>query len=355
MATTSIPAWQTPRLDYSTSDGVSNKDFNRIEGNILNLRNAGPFAVTTGSGNAYEATITDIPTLEIGLGIRLQINRTNTGSSTLNLNNLGAKPIVKNDLNVLEPNDMKQSQILDLFYTGTSWQIVGATQFTPVANVNDIYQQMPHSVFAHYDAGKYTVTVPNLTLQDGITILFFRTTSFVSASEKLVVNGVEWPIKNTVIANGTGTSQDVVGSRRDVASNITYILLFRGSYWEVVDSHTWVALQEYMASTNTFLSKIIQQLNDTVITFNASLSPSSWSSTAGSSAAVASSGFNYGYWIANSAIKSTSIVDVNIDVTSGVAAANVGGITKSDSGGVWVYAKDKPTSTITATVKVVNP
>lgn len=348
MATTSIPAWQTPRLDYSTSDGVSNKDFNRIEGNILNLRNAGPFAVTTGSGNAYEATITDIPTLEIGLGIRLQINRTNTGSSTLNLNNLGAKPIVKNDLNVLEPNDMKQSQILDLFYTGTSWQIVGATQFTPVANVNDIYQQMPHSVFASYASGKYTVTVPNLVLQDGVTILFFRTNSYVTASEKLVVNGIEYPIKNQVIVDNTGTSQDVNGSRRDVAANITYILVFRGSYWEVVDSHTWVALQEYMASTNTFLSKIIQQLNDTVQTMNFNISTSSWSS-------VTMEDLKYRAYVTWSAVTSTDTVDALFSPQSYTTAQVIGGVVEAVSGGVWIYAYDKPTGSVSGTLRLVRP
>lgn len=348
MATTSIPVWQTPRLDYSTNASVSNKDFNRIEGNILNLRNAGPFAVTSGTGNSYDATIVDIPTLETGIGIRLQIDRTNTGNSTLNLNNLGAKPIVKNDLNVLEPNDMKQSQILDLFYTGTSWQIVGATQFTPVANVNDIYQQMPHSVFAHYDAGKYTVTVPNLTLQDGTTILFFRTDSYMSPSERLVVNGVEYPVKNQVIVNNAGTSQDLNGGRRDVAANITYILLFRGSYWEVVDSHTWVALQEYKASTTTVLNNTIQQLNDTIQTMNFNIVTSSWST-------VTMEDLKYRAYVTWSAVASTDTVDALFSPQSYTTAQVISGVVEAVSGGVWIYAYDKPTGSVSGTLRLVRP
>lgn len=348
MATTSIPAWQTPRLDYSTSDGVSNKDFNRIEGNILNLRNAGPFAVTTGSGNDYEATITDIPTLETGVGIRLQINRTNTGPSTLNLNNLGARVIVKNDLNFLEPNDMKRSQILDLFYTGSSWQIVGATQFTPVANVNDIYQQMPHSVFAHYSGGSYTVTVPNLVLQDSVTILFVRTDSYMTANERLVVNGSSYPVKNQVIVNDVGTSQDLVSARRDVATNITYIMIFRGTYWEVLDSHTWVALQEYKASTNTVLNNTIQQLNDTIQTMNFNIVTSSWSS-------VTMEDLKYRAYVTWSAVASTDTVDALFSPQSYTTAQVISGVVEAVSGGVWIYAYDKPTGSVSGTLRLVRP
>jgi hypothetical protein len=55
---------------------------------------AATYAVDTGASNAYVATLSPAPTALVdGMVIRVQISNGNTGSSTLNLNGLGAKAI----------------------------------------------------------------------------------------------------------------------------------------------------------------------------------------------------------------------------------------------------------------------
>jgi hypothetical protein len=51
-----------------------------------------PFAVTTGSANTYAATLSPAPTNYIeGMAVAVKINVTNSGASTINISNLGAK------------------------------------------------------------------------------------------------------------------------------------------------------------------------------------------------------------------------------------------------------------------------
>ena len=61
-----------------------------------------PYAVATGAANAYAVTLNPAPTSYVdGMAISVKINVTNTGSSTLNINGLGAKNILKADLNLI--------------------------------------------------------------------------------------------------------------------------------------------------------------------------------------------------------------------------------------------------------------
>ena len=48
-------AWQAPKTDWSSESGVLYSDFNRIEGNILVLRNASGIQITD-VGNYYTST-----------------------------------------------------------------------------------------------------------------------------------------------------------------------------------------------------------------------------------------------------------------------------------------------------------
>ncbi|MDG0792763.1 hypothetical protein OMP38_19210 [Cohnella ginsengisoli] len=54
-----------------------------------------PYAVATGSANAYSVTISPEPSsLAAGVALAVQINVANTGASTINVNGLGAKSIL---------------------------------------------------------------------------------------------------------------------------------------------------------------------------------------------------------------------------------------------------------------------
>lgn len=86
----------------------------------------GPIAyiATGGSSNAYTATLSPAPaSLGSGLWCCLKANHTNTGPSTLNLNGLGIKTIVKQGNQPLVAGDIVSGQLVWVTYDGTNWQV----------------------------------------------------------------------------------------------------------------------------------------------------------------------------------------------------------------------------------------
>ncbi|ACL19482.1 hypothetical protein Dhaf_1427 [Desulfitobacterium hafniense DCB-2] len=76
-----------------------------------------PYAVATGAANAYAVTLNPAPTSYVdGMAISVKINVTNTGSSTLNINGLGAKNILKADLNLITSGKLKAGGIYTFRY-----------------------------------------------------------------------------------------------------------------------------------------------------------------------------------------------------------------------------------------------
>jgi hypothetical protein len=81
------------------------------------------YAVTGGSANVYTATLSPAPSaLVAGLTVRAKIHASNTGSSTINVNGLGAIAIKKNVSTNLAADDMVTGQIVQLVYDGTNFQ-----------------------------------------------------------------------------------------------------------------------------------------------------------------------------------------------------------------------------------------
>lgn len=328
---TSIPTWQSPRLDYTVQDGVTAKDFVRIEGNILNLRNTGrPFATTTGTSTQYAATIVDIPQLEAGLGIRLKIHQTNSGVATLNLNGLGIKQIVTNDQQPTLANDMRAGQILDFSYNGEAWQIVGATQFVPVQTADTVYQKTLHEVTAQVvTANNYTVEVPELKLSEWDTKLLVKFDSQVTGAASINLNNLgEVPIK---LQGSNGYIDPITGT---LNKNETYMLIYHDGIWEVMDSRT-------RSRVSSLETKVTNTVN---FGLGYSISSSSWSSYSGVYRAL----------ISNSSITADSMVDVNVQFSYRNEARNMLPFTDATSGGVYVYASEKPTSTIICNLKIVR-
>jgi hypothetical protein len=80
----------------------------------------------TTNTNTYSGNLTIPPTsYKIGMKVNLKVTNANTGSSSLNLNSLGAKTIKKNVTENLVSGDIKAGQIVPLVYDGTNFQIVG--------------------------------------------------------------------------------------------------------------------------------------------------------------------------------------------------------------------------------------
>lgn len=82
------------------------------------------YAVTTGSANAYEVTLTPAPTAyEDGFGIVVAIHADSTGESTLNVNGLGAIPIKKSNGN--DVTNLKINGIYTLRYRAGNFILQG--------------------------------------------------------------------------------------------------------------------------------------------------------------------------------------------------------------------------------------
>lgn len=82
------------------------------------------YAVAGGSANALTATLSPVPAaLTTGMALKIKIAATNTGAATLNLNGLGAKPIVRSGGLALKINDLPAGAIAELTYDGARFQL----------------------------------------------------------------------------------------------------------------------------------------------------------------------------------------------------------------------------------------
>lgn len=104
-------------------------------GGITNLGNATQTAIQnesytygadTGAANAYVVTLIPVPSGYVaGMGVVFKAAHANTGASTLNVNGLGAKSIVKNGSVALAGGEIAAGQIIYVKYDGTNFQIIG--------------------------------------------------------------------------------------------------------------------------------------------------------------------------------------------------------------------------------------
>jgi hypothetical protein len=84
----------------------------------------GAYAVASGT-NTYIASIEGITALTEGFGVKIKFTNTNTGASTLNINNFGAKQILKGNGSALTSGNIKAGQICNLAYNGLNFQLLG--------------------------------------------------------------------------------------------------------------------------------------------------------------------------------------------------------------------------------------
>lgn len=82
------------------------------------------YAVASGT-NTYTVSIPGITQLVEGMSVKIKFANGNTGASTLNINGLGAKSIVKGNGGALTSGYIKAGQILHLVYTGSNFQLLG--------------------------------------------------------------------------------------------------------------------------------------------------------------------------------------------------------------------------------------
>lgn len=86
----------------------------------------GGYGATTGSANVYAVTVSPAPTaLVAGLRVMVRINVANTGSTTININGLGSRNVLKSNGNALTANTLRAASVYTLVYNGTSFILQG--------------------------------------------------------------------------------------------------------------------------------------------------------------------------------------------------------------------------------------
>lgn len=115
------------------------------------------FGTTTNVGNDYSVTLSPVPTVYYdGMNVRVKLNVDSTGSATLNVNNLGAKPLKKslgNDVTTLKANG-----IYTFVYNSTTGNFILQGEG---ASGNATASDLLSGKTASTDAGDITGNMPN--------------------------------------------------------------------------------------------------------------------------------------------------------------------------------------------------
>ena len=117
-------------------DALDNGDVatlsSRFAAALVACTKAANYAVAGGTANALTATLTPAPAaLVAGLTVWLDITATNTAAATLNLNGLGAVPIVRQSGTALAAGDLAPPSIVPMIYDGAAWYAIGASASVP--------------------------------------------------------------------------------------------------------------------------------------------------------------------------------------------------------------------------------
>lgn len=141
-------------------------------------------AVSGGSANAYTVTLSPSPsTLTDGLWFSFRANHTNTGPATLNVNGLGAKDLLRPNLEALVGGEIVAGQEVWVQYDGSQFQMVSQAS-------------IPRALYA-VDAGAanaYAITLAGISVSalsqlTGIPITFKASAANTTAAT-LAVNGL---------------------------------------------------------------------------------------------------------------------------------------------------------------------
>ena len=121
LSTNDILIGQLVRVVY---DGTNFQLLSPIYGQV-NQSGAPLYAADAGASDTYVITLNPVPAAyATGMVVRFKANTKNTGAATLNVNSLGAKTIKKDQGADLADNDIAASQIVEVIYDGTNFQLL---------------------------------------------------------------------------------------------------------------------------------------------------------------------------------------------------------------------------------------
>lgn len=107
--------WQLTNFQGFSATSTTTNNFAYVE----------PYVVDTGSTNSIIAVFSPvITTLAAGDRIKVKVAATNTGPTTITVNGIAAKSVIRYTGISLLPNDIRAGQVLSLVYDGTAFQVL---------------------------------------------------------------------------------------------------------------------------------------------------------------------------------------------------------------------------------------
>jgi hypothetical protein len=120
--------------------------------------------VDTGSANSYALNFaSNFTSYTDGIVIYWIPSNSNTGPSTINVNGLGAVPIVNQDGTPLYINQLLANQVTTIIYKGTGFLLVSSNTLPLLNTKNTNYTfalNDANNIVLHTDASLYTYTIP---------------------------------------------------------------------------------------------------------------------------------------------------------------------------------------------------
>lgn len=192
------------RMWIRTSGGII-----ELESLMLSQKGSHRFAVASGT-NTYTASLSpSLTAYAAGNPFKIKFTNANTGSSTINIDSLGAKTIKKNGNTDLVSGDIQAGAIYSLVYDGTNFQIVGSQGVST--------------------SGTYTPTVTLSAYMSGATASpcqYMRVGNVVTVSGKIQAADDGTPAQNALFYISLPIATSIS------SSSYRYILAGTGSYYD---------------------------------------------------------------------------------------------------------------------------
>jgi hypothetical protein len=192
---------------------------------------------TSGAANTVTASLSPaITSYTAGLRVNIKIANTNTGASTVNINGLGAKTIVKLDGTALAAGDIAAGMIAILVYDGTNFQLVD------VCNANYVTQAQVQSGASVYAASTtaantYTATLsPSLAAYTaGMRVFIKFTNANTSTTPTINLNS----LGAITITRNNGNALQI----GDIAAGMIALLAYDGTNFQLLNPFNDLSVQ----------------------------------------------------------------------------------------------------------------
>jgi hypothetical protein len=203
------------------------------------------FTATAAGTNTYTATLNPAISAYSATDVYfILFTNGNTGASTLNLNGLGAKAIVKNGSTAIISGDISAGQVYALAYDGTNLQILGKLS------------SIGYDVHTATAAGTatYTATLsPAITAYSATEVYWIKFTSANTGASTLNLNSI-----GGVAIKKNGTAALAAG---DIAAGQIYAVAYDGTNFQILGNI--FSLSNGLSVTQTTLGNPILTLTTT--------------------------------------------------------------------------------------------